>query len=470
MPVLRSARTGARSGGPVALVLTLAGCGGEQTAPAWSTAPALEAVAAISPTGNVLSAVMTARVRFADSVAVRYAVAGSGVENVTPAVVPAGAEVEAPVLGLSPETTYDLRLVAYGNSAVSSGTLQVTTGALPEDLPRFEAGGKDPSPGYVLFASGRYGLAIDNTGRVVWYVHLPDGPSLNFQAQPNGRYIARPMTPDTTDMTPLIELDPLGRVTRRLGCARGLRARFHDVLVQPDGSTWLMCDEVRETDLSALGGVAGAAVMGTVVQHLDRSGGLLFEWSPFDHLDNTDLDPAARSGPSVNWTHGNALDLTPDGNLLVSFRSLNEVTKIDLRTGAVLWRMGGLRNQFTFPDAGPPFLGQHGVRMAEGDLMLLDNLGEPEGSRAERYALDESGRSARLTGRYLPALARSASLGGTTQSLPGRHTLVAFGSGAAVQEYDSVGAVVWEIVGETGYIFRAQRIQSLYHPEIGLAR
>ena len=108
--------------------------------------------------------------------------------------------------------------------------------------------------------------------------------------------------------------------------------------------------------------------------------------------------------------------------------------------------------------------------MVGEELVLLDNLGEPEGSRGERYALDESGRAARLTGRYVPALARSASLGGTTQTLPGPHTLVAFGSGAAVQEYDSDGAVVWEIEGETGYIFRAQRIQSLYHPEIGLAR
>jgi hypothetical protein len=39
-----------------------------------------------------------------------------------------------------------------------------------------------------------------------------------------------------------------------------------------------------------------------------------------------------------------------------------------------------------------------------------------------------------------------------------------------VQEYDGDGAVVWEIEGDAGYIFRAQRIISLYHPEIGLVR
>ena len=114
----------------------------------------------------------------------------------------------------------------------------------------------------------------------------------------------------------------------------------------------------------------------------------------------------------MNWTHGNALDLDADGNLLVSFRSLSEITKIDTRTGAVLWRMGGLRNQFAFPDSGPPFLGQHGARAADGELVLLDNFGEAEGSRAERYVLDETGRTARLTGMYVPTFATRAALGG----------------------------------------------------------
>ena len=63
-----------------------------------------------------------------------------------------------------------------------------------------------------------------------------------------------------------------------------------------------------------------------------------------------------------------------------------------------------------------------------------------------------------------------ASLGGTTQSLLDGHTLVAFGDGGVLQEFDTKGAVVWQIDGNAGYVFRAQRIRSLYHPEIGLVR
>jgi hypothetical protein len=322
----------------------------------------------------------------------------------------------------------------------------------------------------VVFAAESYGLAIDNSGRVVWYTRFEGGPGLNFQAQANGRYIARPATEDPADLEPLVELDPLGVVTRRLGCAGGLQPRFHDALVEPDGRYWALCDETREMDLSGLGGVPHALVTGTVVQHLDPTGALLFQWSPFDHFEITDLPAEARGGERVNWTHGNALDLDAEGNLLVSFRSLGEITRIDTHTGAVLWRMGGVRNQFSFPAGGPPFVGQHGARAMPGGLVVLDNLGETSGTRAERYEIDEAGRSARLASWYHPAVATVAELGGAIQELPDGHLLVAFGSGAAVQEYDREGRVVWAIDGDPGYVYRAQRIRSLYHPCEGLTR
>ena len=451
-----------------AALAALAACATEPTI----GLPVLETVSVVNPPDNVLSALVSVRVAGAESVAVRYARAGMPIESVTPAVAPRGSDVTLPVFGLLPSTLYELRVTAYGTGGtVESDPLALRTGALPEDLPAFRAGGPSPSPGYVVFASGVYGLIIDNIGRVVWYVRFANGPSLNFQAQPNGRYVARPASPAQLDKIPVLEYDPLGSVTRSLGCAHDLRPRFHDLIVEPDGGYWIMCDEARTMDLSAIGGVPDAQVVGTVVQHLASDGALLFEWSPFDHFELTDLEEASRAGASVNWTHGNAIELDHDGNLLVSFRSLSEVTKVDTRTGAVMWRMGGLRNQFSFDGPAPPFRSQHGLRVAAGgDLVLLDNLGEAESSRAERYTVDDSAHTLELAATYAPAAATRATLGGTTQLLPDGHTLVAFGDGGAVIEYDAAGGVVWQIEGDPGYVFRAQRIQSLYHPELGLAR
>jgi hypothetical protein len=324
----------------------------------------------------------------------------------------------------------------------------------------------------VVFAARLYGLVIDNTGRVVWYRRFPNGIGLSFMAQPNGRYVARPATPDPSDVESWVELDPLGNIRRTLGCARGLQTRPHDMISELDGGYWLMCDEVRTMDLTAAGGIGDARVTGTAIQHLSADGTLLFHWSPFEHFAITDGEAADRTGASVNWTHGNALDLDVDGNPIVSFRNLGEITKINAVSGAVIWRMGGRRNQFTFPDSpSPPFSGQHSARVsAPGALIILDNLGSPGESRAEGYTVDEVALTARLARSYTSIPGVVTQIGGSVQSLPGGRTLVSFGTAGRVEEYDAAGRVTWRIDGDAGYVFRAQRIRSLYAPGVGTAR
>ena len=441
------------------------------------TAPTPPAItgASIAPNPtNVLSAVASVRVRDADSVAVRFSLTGDAVtvDGLTPAVTVAGDSAVVPILGLLPARAYTLTPVAYGIGGATLGeSLNFTTDTLPSDLPRYTTTGTDPSPGYVVFAAGVFGLAIDNTGRVVWYRRFPNkGPGLNFIAQPNGRFTARPQS-DPAVLGHWVEVDPLGSVTRELGCGRDLQPRLHDFIAERDGSYWLLCDETRDMDLTGEGGVAHASVTGTVVQHLSGSGELLFDWSPFDHFAITDGNPDDRRGALVNWTHGNAFDFDTDGNLIVSFRNLSEVTKIDVRTGNVLWRLGGRRNEFTFVDGPTPlFAGQHSARAsAPGALMLLDNVGDPTESRAEWYTIDESTRTARLVRSYgTPGIITL--IGGSMQSLPGGRTLVSFGTAGRVEEYDSEGRVVWQIDGNPGYVFRAQRIRSLYNPGTDLTR
>jgi hypothetical protein len=433
--------------------------------------PRVTASSVAANPNNVLSAVITAEVADAESVTVRYGVGNGPLDSVTPALQHPGRPVVLPVLGLLPATQYQMQVVAHiGPEAGAGELLSFTTGDLPGDLPSYLASGSSPSPGFVLFAVGSYGIIIDNTGRIVWYRRLP-GPTLNIQAQPNRRYTTSPIVTDSANPEPWEEYDIVGNLTRTLGCAHGLRPRFHDLLATPDGSFWLMCDETRMMDLTAIGGASAAAVTGTVIQHLGPDRSVLFEWNAFDHFSLLDVDSFSRSGATVNWTHGNAIDLDPDGNLLASFRSLSEVTKIDGATGAVIWRMGGLANQFTFPNAAMPFSRQHGLRfIGPGTFQLLDNMGEPTGSRAERYTFDDATRTASLVASFSSAPAVTAQLGGATQYLSGNRTLVAYGNGFRVQEYDGVGQVVWEIQGSPGYIFRAQRILSLYSPGVGTAR
>ena len=453
-------------------MIALAACARDPAGVPVGDPPAIDVVRVLPNEYNVLSAVVSVRVRDADSVAVKYRIEGAAGDSSTPAVTTDGDSASLPVLGLFPASRYALRVVAYGaGGLVMSGAETFNTDSLPGDLPRYTAAGVDPSPGFVTFAARDYGLVIDNTGRVVWYRKLPNGAGLNFIAQPPGRFYARPPTFMPDDIEPWIELDVLGRVTRTLTCARELQPRLHDLIVEADGSYWLMCDETRTMDLSALGGVAGARVTGTVVQHIGRGGAELFHWSPFDHFAITAVDSAQRAGPNVNWTHGNAIDVR-DGSLIVSFRNLGEITKIDVATGAVRWRLGGRANQFTFLNTPmPAFSGQHSARsLSSGTLVMLDNIGDPAESRAERYVIDEQTRSARLISSYGAAPGALTLIGGSVQSLPNDRMLVSFGTAGRVEEYDAAGRVVWRIMGNPGYVFRAQRIRSLYAPGVATTR
>src|SRR4029079_187945 len=58
---------------------------------------------------------------------------------------------------------------------------------------------------------------------------------------------------------------------------------------------------------------------------------------------------------------------------------------------------------------GPAFAFQHSLRLtAPGELLLLDNLGDPASSRVERYVFDAGTHVARLVGSCIvPASARS---------------------------------------------------------------
>src|SRR2546422_9047881 len=287
-------------------------------------------------------------------------------------------------------------------------------------------------------------------------------------AQPTGRYVLRPPAPDPAAVAPWVELDPLGNVTRTLSCALGLRPRLHDILLEEDGNYWILCDETRSMDLTAFGGVPDAGVTGTVVQHVGADGALLFHWSPFDHFEITDLDPAALTGATVNWTHGNAIDIDRDGNLIVSFRSLDEITKIDGRTGAVIWRMGGRRNEFPLLDTPTPaFAHQHGARAyAPGALLLLDNLGDPAESRAEHYVVDDASHTARLAQSYGSIPAAVTQLGDRVQGLGGGRTPVSFRTAGRGEEDEAAGGAPKRMPRQTPGTFRAQRGSVLWPPRL----
>ena len=115
-------------------------------------------------------------------------------------------------------------------------------------------------------------------------------------------------------------------------------------------------------------------------------------WNAFDHMDlkrKSKEDGKCRGAtgnmacsaiyltPVANdWLHGNALQLTPDGNILYSSRHQDWVIKIDYANGTgsgnILWRMG-LDGDFSIQssDPNPWFSHQHDPNFESNGNVLL---------------------------------------------------------------------------------------------------
>jgi len=448
--------------GAAALVLAAAACSDDD--PSGPPAPVFVGLATEPVPENGLAVQAVVRASGYDSVRVRALLPG-GVEAVrTPAAGFEGDSVaRLDVLGLHLDTGYELVADLWDGVAVETppDTADFATGPRPAWIPAITAVGTDTIPGLVLLSLPDGAAIVDNQARVVWYRAFPTNQLTSFSTHADGSYT---LSATLGTGGGILSLDRAGREVGLLTCVNGRPTRFHDVLVAADGSRWMLCDEERVMDLSGLGGNAAAQVLGTVVQHVSPAGALLFEWNAFDHFAITDLPAADRMGPNVNFTHGNGVAFDDGGHLLLSFRSLSEVTSVDTATGAVRWRMGGLANQFTFQnDPKGAFERQHGVRPAgPSQVQLLDNgLAAP--SRMARYLVNPATLTATMVWQFIDAPGTFTFVGGSTQYLPGSRALVSFGQAGRVVEVDAAGNRAWELQGLEGtYVFRAERIAGLY--------
>jgi hypothetical protein len=437
-------------------------CGDDD--PSGPPAPQFVELVAEPVVENGLAAQAVVRASGYDSVRVRALLPGGAVAITTPAAAFEGDSIaRVDVLGMHLETAY--RLVADlwvdGGGSVAPDTADFTTGARPAWIPAITAVGTDTIPGLVALSLPDGIAMVDNQARLVWYRPFPTNQLTSFSAHADGSY-----TLSATIGTGggILSLDRAGREVGLLTCVNGRPTRFHDILVVADGSRWMLCDEARVMDLSGLGGNAAAQVLGTVVQHVSPAGTLLFEWNSFDHFAITDLPLADRMGPNVNFTHGNGVALDDDGHLLLSFRSLSEVTSVDTVTGAVRWRLGGLANQFTIQNDPKGFFErQHGARPAgPSQVQMLDNGAAPP-SRMVRYLVNPATLTATMVWQFIDAPDTYTLVGGSTEFLPESRGLVSFGQDGRVVEVDAAGNRAWELQGLEGmYVFRAERIGGLY--------
>jgi hypothetical protein len=181
------------------------------------------------------------------------------------------------------------------------------------------------------------------------------------------------------------------RVNQQLA-TRGVHAitSFHHEVRKLPGGGYLAL-AASERILTDVQGPGSVDVIGDTIVVLDQNLQVTWAWDAFDHLDTRRMatlgelckSPAGLTCPSFylasvanDWLHGNALQLTPDGNILYSSRHQDWVIKIDYSNGAgrgdILWRMGkGGDFQIQSADPDPWFSHQHDSNFESNNTVLL---------------------------------------------------------------------------------------------------
>ncbi|MEZ4425101.1 MAG: aryl-sulfate sulfotransferase [Gemmatimonadota bacterium] len=452
--------------------------------------PSLGAAVVTPNPHNSLSVSVEIEASFADSARLRLQTSGEPPDT-TPWVALTAGKGTLLALGLLEERAYTTIVDLAGPEGRASATADTfTTGALPERLREVTiATTGTPTHPLTLVNGGNLGTpglvyAFDRQGRIRWYRELHEypvapNPAKETKQQPNGHITV--FVGETSGFEPLdgryVELGLDGSIVREYEAAGGLYTDSHELLLDFEGGALerihLLAYDHRTMDFRPWGGIDGALVAGHRLQRLTAAGAVEFEWNAWDHLDPADwIEPpeSLRNQPVLDFEHPNSIDVDSDGNYVVSWRHLGEVTAIDGRSGDILWRLGGVHNEFAF--VGDPlgfFSAQHMARtLPNGNLLLFDNgvRHDPPQSRAVEYALDLDARTATMVWEYRPDPPLFSMFVSGAERLTNGNTLVGFGVPAHIAEVTPAGSVVWSAEprwrGQPAIFYRAHALPSLY--------
>ncbi|MCF8253750.1 MAG: aryl-sulfate sulfotransferase [Bacteroidia bacterium] len=220
------------------------------------------------------------------------------------------------------------------------------------------------------------------------------------------------------------------------------------------GHYFILAERIITVDMSQIvaGGFTEATLLDIMIQELDSNQNVVFEWKCFDHLPITDaFHVNLTSNQQIDWVHCNGIDLDTDTTLLLSSRHLNEVTRIDRRTGAIIWRLGtnASTDRFEFVNDEEGFTYQHdSQKLPNGNILLFDNGNFKSGrrhSRAVEYQLDEVTMKAEKVWEFNHDPDIGSDFMGSVQRLKNGNTVIGWGSAIpSLTEVDEYGNIVYE--------------------------
>lgn len=317
-------------------------------------------------------------------------------------------------------------------------------------------GSYNPSPGYFFLAvplakdtaDSPYLAIVDNEGTPVFFRKM-DFPALIMTLQSDGRITYISGKPET-----LYFMDEMLHVVDSIS-PQGYKLDPHNYAITEQGNIILLGQAPRIVDMSEhiVGGRVDATVKDFVIQEFDKNKNLLYTWKSEDHfniLDGNEESIVVDFQASViDYAHVNSVTVDSDTSLLISCRHMDEITKIDRRSGDIIWRLGGKNNDFVFIGDTIGFSHQHSInKLTNGNILFFDNgnLHQPPFSSSVEYELDEDAKTAILVKRIRREPDLFSAYIGSTQRLQNNNTIIDWGNiSPSITEFHPDGSLALEL-------------------------
>ena len=340
------------------------------------------------------------------------------------------------------------------NSVIAQNTFfKNELDSIPADLPLpIIKISNNPSRGYLFtsvpyWGKGNFYLVIyNNDGRPVFFRETKS-ICTDFKLHDNGL-----ITYFDYSTKKFYAMDSTMVVADSFWVKNGYETDEHDIKFLKNGNILLIGLDYKLVDMSKYvdGGDRNASVVVNVIQEIDPNKNLVFEWKSDEHYKYTDV------GKSVNLldvsfvhSHINSVDVDEAGNLVVSARNLDEISKIDRKNGDFIWRFGGKNNQFKYVNDSLGFFAQHSVSLLQnGNLLIYDNGLDhiPPYSRVIEYKLDEKFKTATAIWSYRNNPDIVSNFWGNVQRLDNGNTFISWGlNKIAATEVNANKEKVYEI-------------------------
>jgi hypothetical protein len=295
----------------------------------------------------------------------------------------------------------------------------------------------NPADGYffmgskgITVANGSHYIAIiDNYGTPIFFRKMSKATS-SFRVLPNGK---------------LAYMHGVPRKWYLLNDMLNIEETINVIDYKPNGHDWdfdgngyllLMGQAESNFDMSSIveGGNANAQILDLIVQEFDENFNLIYTWNSANHFNILDGNEKSSyvdfTEEQIDYVHANAICVDSDTSFLISNRHMDEITKVDRRTGEIIWRLGGKNNQFTFINDELRFSHQHSIRsLGNGHFLLFDNgnLHNSQISSSVEYVINETEKTATLVKRYNRNPNVYSNHGGATQRVNNGNTIISWG-------------------------------------------